>query len=178
MINMVFIKEEYFRKNSGFEEMLDPFDLIKQTQRQYIYINVQYKNNNVLVPLRKKLPGDNPKLYIPVPSESKPNAGLDYRKILIVNNSTYIENPTEQKISNSQLNIITAKYDVIEKAVTSYIDGYIKTANKNREHIEYDYKFSTLHNFQKELGIIKNNKSKNQVVKAKEEVALTKMNLF
>lgn len=169
MINMVFIKEEYFRKNSSFKEMLDPFDLTKQTQRQYLYINFQYKNNNILIPLRKNLPGVNSKLYYPVPSETKPNAGLDYRKILIINNSTYIEIPTEQKLTQAQSKIIINNYDTIEKAVINYIDGYIKAANKNREYLEYDYKFSTLHNFHTELLITKI-KSKDEVTKVKSEI--------
>lgn len=49
----------------------------------------------------------------PVPSEKKPNAGLDI----------------------------------------SYIDGYVKAANKNREHISSKFKMSTLHNFHNELGV-------------------------
>lgn len=155
MCSFVFIKEDYFKSNSGFVEMLDPYDIQKQTSRQYLYVHVQYKGNKVSVPLRRNLPGNNPKLYYPVSSQSRPNAGLDYRKMLIVNDESNIEVPTEQRLATSQVKIINDNYDTIEKAVISYIDGYIKSASKNREHRDYDYSYSTLHNFQKELGIEK-----------------------
>lgn len=155
MCSFVFIKEDYFRSNSGFVEMLDPYDIKKQTSRQYLYINVQYKGNTVLVPLRRNLPGNNLKLYYPVPSETRPNAGLDYRKMLIVNDTNNIEVPTTQRLATSQVKIINDNYAKIEKAVINYIDGYIKSANKNREHKDYAYSYSTLHNFHKELGIVK-----------------------
>lgn len=154
MSNFVFIKEDFFKENSGFEEMLDPFDLEKQTARQYLYVNVKYNGNNILVPLRRNI-GKSPKLYYPVPSKTRPNAGLDYRKMLIVNNEDYIEIPSGQRLAESQTKIISDNYDTIEKAVIKYIDGYIKSANKNREHRDFDYSFSTLHNFHKELGIVK-----------------------
>lgn len=161
MSNFVFIKDDFFKIHSDFVEMLDPFDLKKQTTRQYLYVNIKHKGNNILVPLRRNIPNHNPKLYYPVPSLTRPNAGLDYRKILIVNNEEYIEIPSSQRLADSQTKIINDNYETIEKAVIKYIDGYIKSANKNREYRDYDYSFSTLHNFHKELGIVKKeNKSK------------------
>jgi protein AbiQ len=153
MNNIVFIKKEFFVENPNFVEMLDPFDLPKQTARQYLYVNVKYKGNNILVPLRRNI-GSNLKLYYPVPSKTRPNAGLDYRKMLIVNNEAYIEIPSSQRLADSQTKIINDNYDTIEKSVIKYIEGYIKSANKNREHRDYEYSFSTLHNFHEELGII------------------------
>ena len=118
MSNFVFIKEDFFKENSGFEEMLDPFDLEKQTARQYLYVNVKYNDNNILVPLRRNI-GKSPKLYYPVPSKTRPNAGLDYRKMLIVNNEDYIEIPSGQRLAESQTKIISDNYDTIEKAVNA-----------------------------------------------------------
>lgn len=154
MCNFVFIKEKYFKENKNFVEMLDPYDMQKQTSRQYLYIAVKYKENNILVPLRRNA-GKNLKMFYPVPSHSRPNAGLDYRKMLIVNNLGYIETPSSQRLADSQKKIINDNYDTIEKAVIRYIEGYIKSANKNREHKDYEYSFSTLHNFHTELGIVK-----------------------
>lgn len=36
MCNFVFIKEDYFKNNSNFVEMLDPYNIRKQTSRQYL----------------------------------------------------------------------------------------------------------------------------------------------
>lgn len=154
MCNFVFIKEEYFKEKSDFVEMLDPYDKQKQTSRHYLYISVKYKGNNILVPLRRNV-GKNRKMFYPVPSQTRPNAGLDYRKILIVNKPEYIEIPSVQRLAESQRKLISDNYDKIERAVIKYIDGYIKSANKNREYKDYEYIFSTLHNFHAELGIKK-----------------------
>lgn len=154
MCNFVFVKEKYFKENMSFVEMLDPYDLKKQTSRQYLYVTVKYMGNNILVPLRRNT-GKNLKIFYPVPSQTRPNAGLDYRKMLIVNNMEYIEIPSSQRLADSQKKIISDNYETIEKAVIKYIDGYIKSANKNREHKDFEYSFSTLHNFHAELGIVK-----------------------
>lgn len=128
----VFIREEYFKKNNHLVEILDPGDLQKQTQRQYIFLGFKYNENTLLVPLRTEMP-DMSKIgqvgYM-VPSEEKPNAGLDYRKILIVNDDTYIENPPYWKIPSSQVKIIDTNYDTIKNQVIAYVDGYIKSAKK------------------------------------------------
>lgn len=153
----VFIREEYFKKNKHLVEILDPGDLQKQTQRQYIFLGFKYNENTLLVPLRTEMP-DMSKIgqvgYM-VPSEEKPNAGLDYRKILIVNDDKYIENPPYWKIPSSQVKIINTNYDTIKNQVIAYVDGYIKSAKKNRHLRDKKFCYSTLHNFHSELGIKK-----------------------
>lgn len=151
----VFIRELFFKTNSNLVEMLDPKDLEKQTQRKYIFLGFQYNGNTLLVPLRTNMP-DISKLgqvgYM-VPSEEKPYAGLDYRKILIINDSNYIEDPPYCKIPSSQKKVIDTNYDIIKKQVEAYVDGYIKSAKKNRHLRDKKYCYSTLHNFHEELGI-------------------------
>lgn len=88
-----------------------------------------------------------------IQSNKKPNAGLDFRKILIVNDLSYIEYQLDPKIPASQQSMINNNYDKIEAMVIHYIKGYIKSALKNREFRDKLYIFSTLHNFQKGLGI-------------------------
>lgn len=161
--NVVFIKEDYFKENSHFIELLDPFGTAKQTKRQYVFLNIQLENNNILVPLRSNLPSNkkNGNIGYPVPSAEKPNAGLDFRKILIVYDSSYIEIPEHPKIPKSQQHTIEQNYQAIENSVIQYIRGYIKSALKKRQKIDKKYRFSTLHNFHDELGI-------NEVIAQKE----------
>lgn len=155
MVNCVFIKESYFQHNNNFVEMLDSNNIEDQTKRKYIFLNFRYGNNNLLVPLRTEMP-DLSKIgqvgYM-VPSQKKPNAGLDYRKTLIVNDINYLEIPTHSKIPPSQERIINANYSAIENGVIAYVDGYVKAAKKNRHLRDKKYRFSTLHNFHNELGI-------------------------
>lgn len=156
--NIVFIKEKFFQDNKDFVEMLDPLDIGKQTQRNYVFLTINYKDNTFLVPLRTHMQPEKRFGIIgyAVPSSEKPNAGLDFRKMLIINNPEYIEIPEYCKIPKSQENIINENFSKINELAINYINGYVKAAIKNREHIEPKYCFSTLHNFHKELGIIKN----------------------
>lgn len=59
-----------------------------------------------------------------------PNAGLDYRKILIVNDSNNLEIPEYCKIPASQARIIDANYSAIKNGVIAYVKDYIKSAKK------------------------------------------------
>lgn len=177
----VFIVKEYFKNNKHFVEMLDSDNLIKQSNRKYIFLEFKYKENNLLVPLRSEMP-DISKLGqvgYKVPSEYKPNAGLDYRKILIINDENYIEEPKYIKIPKSQVRIIETNYNIIEKQVIAYVDGYIKTVKKNRHLKDKKFCYSTLHNFYKELGINKaeekNIKISSNSKKIENEVAITKV---
>lgn len=151
--SFVFIKKEYFIRHSNFIEMLDPNDHEKQSKRQYVFLRMQYKENTILLPLRSKLPELRGKVGFKVPSESRPDAGIDYRKMLFVNKEEDIEIPSEQRIANAQKKIIEENYLVIQNEVIQYVDGYIRCKRKGREEKDYRYKFSTLHNFHRELGI-------------------------
>lgn len=155
MFKCVFIKQEYFQKNNDLVEILDPNNLEKQSQRKYIFLGFKYENNTILVPLRTNM-SDILKIGqigYKVPSEEKPNAGLDYRKMLIVNDSTYIEDPEYLKIPTSQIRIINANYDTIKNQIIAYLNGYKKSAKKGRHLKDKKFKYSTLHNFHDELGI-------------------------
>lgn len=151
-----FIREQYFLDNPNFKNMLDPGNSSKQSKRTYLCVKVQIGNNNVYIPLRNRL--GKPvrkfgKVGFSVPSSKRPDAGLDYRYSLIINDSTYIEKHKEQKLPNSQYKIIEDNYTVIEREILEYINKYIKAANKNRHTKEPLFKVSSLINFHKELKI-------------------------
>lgn len=162
--NIIYIKEQYFEDNSHFIEMLDPLDREKQARRNYLFLSITYENNTLLVPLRTEMEAEKPFGIIgySVPSSAKPNAGLDFRKILIVNDSKYIEHSEHCKIPASQQRIISEKYSDIEKLVINYVKGYVKSAIKGRERREKKYCFSTLQNFNIELGVIEGRKKRNE----------------
>lgn len=153
--DIVFIKNKFFDDNSNFIEMLDPHNRQKQSERSYAFIKIKYNDNNIFVPLRSNINTNTPygKIGFPIPSNKRPNAGLDFRKILIINDLSYIEYQSDPKIPASQQSIINNNYDKIEAMVIHYIKGYVKSALKNRQFRDKLYIFSTLHNFEKELGI-------------------------
>lgn len=155
-IQCCFITEEYFKEHKDFVNMLDPNNCDKQSKRTHLCVLISVNNNQVFVPLRNNL--GEPlrkfgKIGFPVPSTKRPNAGLDYRYCLIINDEKYIERHKEAKLPRSQLEILNNNYNTIVNEVSTYINRYIKVAKKHREHKEPLFKVSSLMNFHEELGI-------------------------
>lgn len=166
----VFIKEEFFKEHSDFKKILDLGDTAKQSRRSYIFLEIEYKNNKLFIPLRTKLRDPVRKFGVigfSVPSKDKPLAGLDYRHILIVNDSKYIEVPSEPRIPKSQRKIIEDNYNKIQNEAISYIEGYVRAAIKGREEKEPKYRESVLHNFHEELGVLAGKKERQEKLKSK-----------
>lgn len=98
--------------------MLDPGNYDKQSKRSYLSLRVDVNSNSFYIPLRNNLKNDiKPfgRVGHLVPSKSRPNAGFDFRYALIVNDSSYIERPTTQRIPTSQFKRINNDIDDIEK---------------------------------------------------------------
>lgn len=155
-IECVFIKEMYFVEHPEFVKMLDPGNVDKQSKRSYLFIKIEYKGNKLYVPLRKNL-GKAERKYgkigYTLPTESMPDAGLDYRYILVVNDEKYIERPQSLRIPRNQYRKIVENYGKIEKEVIAYVNGFVKKAKKNRIGREPKYRESSLINFYEEFGI-------------------------
>ena len=165
MAELVYIEKSYFEDHSNYQKMLDPGNVEKQQHRSYLCVEFIYGQNRFFIPLRNNL-GEATrkfgKIGFAVPSKSRPEAGLDYRYMLIVNEEKYIERPTSQKVPESQKRMIDNNYDTIVAEATEYVRGYVKCASKNRVDREAKYRESSLINFYDELKIEKaeNNKKK------------------
>ena len=153
VVKIIFISQSYFEDNAGFAEMLNTGDVCKQSSRLYLAINTKFNCNSFYVPLRKSINLDMGRIGYYVPSSTRPEAGLDYRKALIVNDSRYVGSSASVAISSSQMTKITNDLPIIENSFIGYVKGYIKSFHKKREKIDRLYKFSTLHNFHVELGL-------------------------
>lgn len=154
-VKYCYIKKQFYKDNPNLKKILDVNDSTKQSIRTHMCLNIHYLGNNILIPLRKNLGSPNRKfgkIGFPVPSKSKPNAGLDYRYIMVINDNKYLTFDTP-RISNSQITIIKDNYKTIEKEAIAYIKGYIRTANKNRVSCTAKFKESSLINFHEELKI-------------------------
>ena len=119
--------------------------------RIYLGIKITIDNNNCFVPFETKLHKhpllDNISQY-PVPSNTRPDAGLNFEKCLIINNSEYIKeiiSIEQAKIANTQKNtLLNNKVDIVTK-FNLYIKKYIKACKKNREKRDFIFRYSTLH---------------------------------
>jgi protein AbiQ len=157
-VTYCYISETYYQDYPDLIQILDVNDSSKYNIRTHICLQIKYNNHNILVPLRKQLPDPVRKygrIGHSVPSQSKPNAGLDYRYIMIIKDDKYIryDNP---RIPNSQQNIIANEYTKIEQEALEYIKTYIKVAKKNRVQKTARFRASSLINFHKELGLPNN----------------------
>ncbi len=154
-ITYCYIKQEYYDKNPQLVKILDIDDDSKHSVRTHLCLNVKFDDNNILIPLRKNL-GDADRKYgkigFSAPSKSKSKAGLDYRYMMIINNSSYLIFDTP-RIPAKQLDFIELCYETIESEAIEYINSYIKVARKNRVEKTARFRESSLINFHNELKI-------------------------
>ena len=150
MADYCFIRESYFKEHGDFVNMLDVGNTKKQMGRMHLCITIEEDGNRYVIPLRNNL-GDPIRKFgrigHSVPSESRKNAGLDYRYTLVVNDDQYIEVPSERKIPRSQTRIIEAEYDSIRAEFQQYLKGYKKAVKKQRVQREPLYRVSSLQNY-------------------------------
>lgn len=151
---LCYIKEEYFAERKHFVKMLDTGNTLKQSKRTHLCVEIELDYNKYYVPLRNNL-GDEVRKFgrigHSIPSESRANAGLDYRYALIVNDDKYIELQLEKKIPNSQIKRIKADYEQIKNEFEIYVRGFAKAVKKNRNEKEPLFKESSLVNFISEI---------------------------
>ena len=150
-----YILQEYYDVHNNLQKILDLGEDAKHGIRTHLCLNINYNGNNILIPLRKNL-GNAERRFgrigFAVPSMSKPDAGLDYRYIMIIEDDKYIKFDIP-KIPNSQVSIIERNYATIESQAIEYINSYIKVAKKGRVDKVARFRESSLINFDKELGV-------------------------
>ena len=150
MLDLCFVKEEYFRENSEFINMLDPGDYAKQSHRTHLCLEIEHDDNKFFVPLRNNLGLDVRKfgrIGHSIPSQSRPDAGLDFRYALIINDDSFIERQMVQGIPNAQYKKITREYDTIKKEFEVYFRGFKRAVRKGRVEKEPLYRVSSLVNY-------------------------------
>jgi len=145
------IPGKYFKDKRAFVEMLDAGDVNKQSSRSYLRVSAGALV--FFVPLRKKINFCDKRMGYSLPSETRADAGLDFRKALIVNENEYFLSEKHGKISPMQEKKFETERARIEYLFANYVNGYVKSVRKKREKIDALYKFSTLHNFHTELGL-------------------------
>ena len=124
-MKLCYIKKEFFQKHTGFQKILDVGNIEKQARRSHLCIVVNSGGNNYCIPLRNNLGADVRKygrIGHSLPSESRPNAGLDYRYTLIVNEKRYIEEQKDKKIPKAQIKRLEKEYDDIKREFTVYLN--------------------------------------------------------
>lgn len=152
--DLCFIREQYFIDHPNLQKILDSGNTNKQSKRTFICVKVSLGHKSFYLPLRNNL-GDAIRKFgrigHSVPSKNRPNAGIDFRHVLIVDDMKYIEPHTTMKLPSSQYNKIVGDYNLIQKEFEVYLNGFVKAAKKNRITREPLYRDSSLINYVDEL---------------------------
>jgi len=148
MAEIVFVtlNDQFYIHNAMKEELLQckngrPFFCALKCGGKFLLVPLR---TNLLIKARYGI-----KTGFLVPKDSKPNAGLDYTKIVIVEGS-YIEG-AERIINNNQRRTISENINTIKEEVLKYLNGYVEYKNNNTNH--FLYQFCTLKYFHEELGL-------------------------
>ncbi|PGZ34561.1 hypothetical protein COE50_06115 [Bacillus anthracis] len=155
------ISDRYFEDNPNLKENL----YNKEERRIYIGVVVKLSDRlNACIPFRTKEPNNNRVVEhgtFAIPSETKPKACLDLTKKLIINNEEYLSVLEKDRVAipNVQKNRINENINEIDKMLKGYIKGYKKDCKEKirrpEKRVDPLYQFSTLQNYHKELGMIK-----------------------
>ena len=155
-ITCCYIKEQFFIDHPCFTKMLDSGNTAKQARRTHLCLKIMSNGNAFYIPLRSHL-GDEVRKYGRIghklPTASRPDAGLDYRYSLVINNPVYIDIATKQRLPNSQYKKLQNEITDIELEFEQYLSGFMRVARKNRVAKDALYRESSLINFLNELGI-------------------------
>lgn len=158
---LVRVKDSYYNEYPNLKNTIDEHDSYKRLRRKFLFLKLFYNGNTLLVAIRSNTTTHYKwgVVGFDIPSESRPKAAIDYRKILIINDSSFIEPIPHYSISRTQQRIIEQNIEKIKDEINKYIDDYIKAVKKNRLKGKLTgsnsrYSDSTLVNFHKELGLI------------------------
>ena len=143
------INESYFDSNPHLKEILH------NGSRLYLGVVIEVNSCRCFVPLRSEIKTESKyrKAGYPLPSTTRKNAGLDFRKLLVISNMKDVKIQNKVEIPSIQKNKIYDEFDKISARLNSYVQTYIREVNRNRANDNFLYKFSTLKNYHVELGL-------------------------
>lgn len=150
------IKKEFFDTLNVNKEGKLFKEINTKNNRMYLCLMMKLDGNQVLIPLETNLhkaPALLANSLYELPSNTRPNAGLNLEKLLIVNDNKYLEIIDHPEISHKQMQKMKKDIELINKKTERYIHKYKKACERNKENEVFIFKFSTLHLFKNELGI-------------------------
>ena len=172
--NCCFIDKQFFDDNSELTHILDSDDPNKQCNRTYTFVTVDTNHLKFFIPLRNNLGAPVRKygrIGHPIPSQKRPNAGLDYRHAILVP-SQYVKPHQNGVLPNSQCILLRKHYRAIKSEFSAYVRKYINAVNKGRLERDSLFADSSLVNYNEQLGIAHFNPNvETKVISIEEEPA-------
>ena len=148
---------------NAYPESVFP-EILRKEQRPYyclvvdihedFFICIPYRSN-----LSQKLSNKQGFKFVNSRRSRQSPSGLDYRKIIIVRDLTYIDKPCV--IDQDEYKLTLMSIPKIVTGAVEYVERYVKHVSKEQvlhpREYEREYMYSTLPYFHKELGLEENN---------------------
>lgn len=140
----------FYEENNHLVEVLDKDAAgawVSAKTRGYGIVVIELKGLRFGIPLRSVI--KHKECFLTVKGDTK---GLDYSKAVLLVKDEYISK-NAFKIPTDEFVRIKQKSHKIKVAFTKYVEHYIKGVTNKDEHILAGYKYTTLKNYHKELGL-------------------------
>ncbi|OPX55862.1 protein AbiQ [Oceanospirillum multiglobuliferum] len=148
------LDKSFYPANTHLKQALDLIDgqWIPNKTRGHGIVVISIRNLTFGIPLRSNI--QHKSSYPTQGRHGLPHKGLDYSKALLVLDSSYISNEIF-RIPNSERSKLKDKQHYITQKFSQYVERYVDAVNKEDKNIlnSEGYRFSTLQNYHKELGI-------------------------
>ena len=137
-------------------------ELMHKSGRPYACLLIEtHDNYYICIPFRSSINHKNAYLFKSTKRSQRTRSGLDYSKIVIINNSDYIDSISPAIVDQDEYNEMMSNLPQIVKEAISYVDAYIHhvtgTHLLHPKQFARRYGFSTLQYFHDELGITETN---------------------
>lgn len=138
-------------------------EILSKSDRPYNILLIEYSNLIYIgLPFRSNMKHTNGFHFKQSSRDQAKNPGLDYSKMVIINNYEYIGKPST--VDSQEFNEMLNNINKIIREARNYIINYENhvTGKKTLHSRAYErkYKMSTLPYFHEELGLNKNNSAK------------------
>lgn len=121
-------------------------------ERPYVVLLVKIGDNKFALPFRTHIRHNNCYKFSNTGRETDSATGIDFTKVVIVNNENYIGKETY--IDDKEYIELSRKCYFIINKFKKYLDGYIDyIKNGGNEFTAKKYQFSTLKYYHEELGL-------------------------
>ena len=134
-------------------------ELMHKRGRPYACLLIEtHDDYYICIPFRSAINHKNAYLFRNTKRSQQTNSGLDYSKIVIINNPDYLDSATPAIVDRDEYHEMMTNLSQIVKEAISYVDTYINHINRTNplhpKQYKRKYGFSTLKYFHRELGII------------------------
>lgn len=152
--NFVHLSSNYLDSEFIFRKQLLDIDEDKEAREKRVYVKVCIDDLLFLIPLRSNISNltKNSALkncFFEVPSSTRPNAGLDFTKAVLVENEDLIE--CDGAFAHSQKQRILSNYSLIESMYKTYYERFKKSLKKNRTDRDQEFKYCVLRNHEDKI---------------------------